>query len=227
MKRILSIFLILLCLFSLTACMGFQPVEQSGGSKTQTEAPIDLQIVTLAPEGATDPNAQNQSPADSREETQAPATEAPATEAAPGAETEAPSTEAEAPVTETAARETEAGLTVDEDGIYDSKEEVALYIHLYGHLPSNYITKKEAEDLGWPGGSLEPYAPGKCIGGSRFGNYEGLLPKAKGRKWTECDIDTLGARSRGAKRIVFSNDGLIYYTGDHYESFELLYGEGD
>ena len=77
MKRILSIFLILLCLFSLTACMGFQPVEQSGGSKTQTEAPIDLQIVTLAPEGATDPNAQNQSPADSREETQAPATEAP------------------------------------------------------------------------------------------------------------------------------------------------------
>ena len=112
-----------------------------------------------------------------------------------------------------------------EDGVYDSKEEVALYIHLFGHLPSNYITKKEAEKLGWPGGSLEPYAPGKCIGGSRFGNYEGLLPDAKGRVWTECDIDTRGAKSRGAKRIVFSNDGLIYYTGDHYEHFELLYGE--
>ena len=82
-----------------------------------------------------------------------------------------------------------------------------------------------AEALGWPGGSLEPYAPGKCIGGGRFGNYEGLLPDAKGRVWTECDIDTRGAKSRGAKRIVFSNDGLMYYTGDHYEHFELLYGE--
>lgn len=110
-----------------------------------------------------------------------------------------------------------------EDGTYTTKEDVALYIHLYGHLPDNFITKKEAQALGWPGGSLEPYAPGMCIGGSRFGNYEGLLPE--GRTYTECDIDTLGAKSRGAKRIVFSDDGLIYYTEDHYESFELLYGE--
>ena len=114
---------------------------------------------------------------------------------------------------------------IDEDGSYTSKEEVALYIHTYGRLPGNFITKKEAQALGWSGGSLEPYAPGKCIGGSRFGNYEGLLPEKDGRTYTECDIDTLGAESRGAKRIVFSNDGLIYYTGDHYESFELLYGE--
>ena len=114
---------------------------------------------------------------------------------------------------------------IDEDGSYTSKEDVALYIHTYGHLPGNFITKKEAQVLGWSGGSLEPYAPGKCIGGSHFGNYEGLLPEAEGRSYTECDIDTLGAGSRGAKRIVFSNDGLIYYTGDHYESFELLYGE--
>ncbi len=110
-----------------------------------------------------------------------------------------------------------------EDGIYDSKEEVARYIHIYGKLPQNYITKKEAEKLGWTGGSLERYAPGKCIGGSYFGNYEGLLPEAKGRTYTECDIDTLGASSRGKKRIVFSNDGLIYYTDDHYDSFTLLY----
>ena len=115
--------------------------------------------------------------------------------------------------------------TLPEDGTYTTKEDVALYIHLYGHLPDNFITKKEAEKLGWPGGSLEPYAPGMCIGGSRFGNYEGLLPEAEGRSYTECGIDTLGAKSRGAKRIVFSNDGLIYYTEDHYESFELLYGE--
>lgn len=114
---------------------------------------------------------------------------------------------------------------LDEDGTYTGKEDVAAYIHTYGHLPNNFITKKEAEKLGWSGGSLEPYAPGKCIGGSRFGNYEGILPEKDGRKYTECDIDTLGASKRGAKRIVFSNDGLIYYTGDHYETFELLYGE--
>ena len=116
---------------------------------------------------------------------------------------------------------------LDEDGSYTSKEDVSLYIHLYGRLPDNFITKKEAEALGWSGGSLEPYAPGKCIGGSYFGNYEGLLPKKKGRSYTECDIDTLGKKSRGSKRIVFSNDGLIYYTEDHYNTFELLYGEVD
>ena len=114
---------------------------------------------------------------------------------------------------------------LDEDGSYTSKEDVALYIHIYGHLPGNFMTKKEAQKLGWEGGSLEKFAPGMCIVGDKFGNYEGLLPDAPGRRWTECDIDTLGAKSRGAKRIVFSNDGLIYYTDDHYESFELLYGE--
>ncbi len=115
--------------------------------------------------------------------------------------------------------------TLDPDGVYTTKDDVALYIYLYGGLPDNFITKKEAQALGWEGGSLEPYAPGMCIGGSYFGNYEGLLPEADGREYTECDIDTLGAESRGAKRIVFSNDGLIYYTDDHYESFTLLYGE--
>ena len=110
-----------------------------------------------------------------------------------------------------------------EDGSYTTKEDVALYLHQYGHLPSNFITKKEAREAGWPGGSLEEYFPGMCIGGDFFGNYEGLLPKAKGRTWTECDINTLGKRSRGAERIIFSNDGLIYYTDDHYESYTQLY----
>lgn len=114
---------------------------------------------------------------------------------------------------------------IDEDGWYDSKEEVALYIHTYGRLPDNYISKKEAEKLGWNGGGLDRYAPGKSIGGSHFGNYEGLLPE--GHNYTECDIDTAGKGSRGAKRIVFSDDGLIYYTDDHYESFTLLYGNED
>ena len=112
---------------------------------------------------------------------------------------------------------------IDENGSYTSKDDVALYIHTYGHLPNNFITKNEARELGWEGGSVEEYAPGCSIGGDRFGNYEGILPE--GKKYTECDIDTLGRSSRGAKRIVFSNDGCIYYTDDHYESFELLYGE--
>lgn len=114
---------------------------------------------------------------------------------------------------------------IAENGSYTTKEDVSLYIHTYGKLPSNFITKKEAQALGWSGGRLEDYAPGKCIGGSYFGNYEGLLPEKEGRTYTECDIDTLGANSRGARRIVFSNDGLIYYTDDHYETFTLLYGE--
>ena len=115
---------------------------------------------------------------------------------------------------------------VDEEGWYTSKEEVALYIHLYGELPDNYVTKREAEEAGWSGGNVERYTgEGTAIGGSAFGNREGLLPKERGRTYTECDIDTVGKNSRGAKRIVFSNDGLVYYTDDHYESFELLYGE--
>lgn len=127
---------------------------------------------------------------------------------------------------ETTVPETEAGLTVSEDGEYTSKEEVALYLHLYGHLPSNYITKKEAEALGWGSTykTLDKAAPGKSIGGTYFGNYEKLLPTAKGRKYSECDIDYRKG-SRNAKRIVYSNDGLIYYTEDHYQTFELLYGE--
>ena len=116
---------------------------------------------------------------------------------------------------------------LDPDGSYTTKEDVALYIYTYGELPANFMTKKEARSLGWEGGGLDRYADGMCIGGDRFGNYEGILPDAEGRKWTECDIDTLHAKSRGAKRIVFSNDGLIYYTDDHYESFTLLYGEED
>ena len=121
---------------------------------------------------------------------------------------------------------------VDADGSDDgsgvlltSKDEVAAYIHENGCLPDNFITKSEARELGWNGGSLEPYAPGMCIGGDRVGNYEGLLPEKDGRTYYECDIDTLGAETRGVKRIVYSSDGLIYYTEDHYESFELLYGE--
>ncbi len=113
---------------------------------------------------------------------------------------------------------------LDPNGSYTDKAQVALYLHLYGQLPSNYITKKEAEALGWDAGkgNLEDVAPGKSIGGSRFGNREELLPVEKGRNYYECDIEYDGGY-RGAKRIVYSDDGLIYYTEDHYKSFELLY----
>ena len=126
-----------------------------------------------------------------------------------------------APATVVDAEESDAGSGV----LLTSKDEVAAYIRDNGCLPDNFITKAEARVPGWNGGSLEPYAPGMCIGGDRFGNYEGLLPEKGGRTYYECDIDTLGAETRGAKRIVYSSDGLIYYTEDHYESFELLYGE--
>ena len=119
------------------------------------------------------------------------------------------------------------GNTVlEEEGSYTSRDTVALYLMKYGTLPQNYITKAEAQALGWEGGSLLEYAPGKSIGGDRFGNYEGALPEAEGRTYTECDIDTAGADERGAKRIVFSNDGLIFYTEDHYQTFTLLLGDG-
>ena len=125
---------------------------------------------------------------------------------------------------EPAAATDEAQALPDEHGSYTSKEDVSAYLVAYGRLPENFITKDDARALGWNGGGLDDVAYGKCIGGDRFGNYEGLLPKASGRTYTECDVDTLHEDSRGAKRIVYSNDGLIYYTGDHYESFTLLYG---
>ena len=116
---------------------------------------------------------------------------------------------------------TEPAPAIDEDGAYYGAEDVALYLYTYEKLPDNFITKKEAQKLGWEGGSLEPYAPGMCIGGDRFGNYEGTLPEDV--SYHECDIDTLGKKSRGAKRIVYSEDWEIYYTDDHYETFEQLY----
>lgn len=107
------------------------------------------------------------------------------------------------------------------NGTYTSKGDVALYIHTYHRLPVNFITKKQAKNLGWTGGKLESFAPGMCIGGDSFGNYEGVLPG--GKEYHECDIDTLRADQRGQKRIVYSEDFDIYYTGDHYKTFEKLY----
>ena len=206
MKKWLSLLLAALMLFSLTAC-------------TQEEVDTTLEIldavVSALPEEEGAPAPQ---PEETLPDSQAP----PAAEQSPVI---LPAVDQQPPVIETQPP-VEQAPALPEDGQYDDKDNVALYIHLYGKLPSNYVTKKDAEALyGWQGGALDVIAPGKAIGGSYYGNYEGLLPDADGREWTECDIGTIGQTKRGAERIVFSNDGLIYYTPDHYESFELLYGE--
>lgn len=201
MRRWLSGLLAALTLFSLTACGGLADLPEIPEKAQVEDAGL---LPAEEAEGMEDPT-DTEDPGDAAQEEGDPALPAQPDAGPEGQEAEP--------------------APLPEDGSYTTKEDVALYIYTYGHLPGNFITKKEAQNLGWPGGDLEPYAPGKCIGGSRFGNYEGLLPDAEGRTWTECDIDTLGAGSRGAKRVVFSNDGLIYYTGDHYESFELLYGD--
>jgi len=194
MKRTKQILSLLAVLLLLASLFGCGMTPVPVPDPVPTDSGIDAQVFTLEPTERTDPKTQA---ADAPEKT--------------------PS-EAQTP------EPTDTPCPVSEDGEYWTKDDVALYIHLFGHLPKNYITKSKAQDLGWSGGSLEPYAPGCSIGGGYFGNYEGLLPTKKGRKYTECDIDTRGAKSRGSKRIVFSNDGLIYYTDDHYESFTLLYG---
>ncbi len=112
---------------------------------------------------------------------------------------------------------------IEEGGVYDQQGSVGLHLYAFQSLPSNYMTKKKARSLGWENGSLEDYAPGMCIGGDHFGNYEEILPDDDYR---ECDIGTLGRSKRGAKRIIFTEDySRVYYTGDHYEHFTLLYGE--
>lgn len=114
--------------------------------------------------------------------------------------------------------------SISENAETDQKDEVALYIHEYDHLPSNYMTKKEARKHGWEAGALSKLLPGKSIGGDKYGNYEETLPVED--TYYECDIDTQGKTSRGKKRIVYSEDGDIWYTDDHYETFEQLY-EGE
>lgn len=218
MKKYLSLFLsalMILSLFGMSSCSEEDVINYA----------LDAAIEFLEEETTLDPTLhesafvrteQQESESLSQTESETESETQPETEPETEAETQ-PETEPET--------EAETEPLLDENGSYDDKDNVALYIHLYGKLPPNYITKKEAQDLGWEGGSVEKFAPGKCIGGSYFGNYEGNLPTKKGREYHECDIDTLGKSSRGAKRIVYSNDGLIYYTDDHYETFELLYGE--
>ncbi len=115
---------------------------------------------------------------------------------------------------------TEEEITYGEE--YYTVDVVAYYLAEYDELPPNYMTKKEAEQLGWIAaeGNLWDVAPGACIGGDRFGNYEGLLPRDG--DYTECDVNYFGGY-RGGERLVYDTEGNIWYTADHYETFEQLY----
>lgn len=246
MKKLLSLLLILALIFSFAAC-GQGPGEdgtllQTQQTQAQTEQTLPPQtdpVETLPPQ--TDPPPTLPLPVQTEPaptlplppQTEPPVTEPPVTETQPIPTQPIPTEPIPTETVPTEPIQTEPVTTQptqpqeqypDPDGSYTSREDVALYIHVYGCLPSNFITKAQARKLGWKSGALERYAPGKCIGGDVFKNREGILPG--GHTYYECDIDTLGSYSgRGAKRIVFSTDGLIYYTDDHYESFTLLYGQ--
>ncbi|WP_438357566.1 ribonuclease domain-containing protein, partial [Bacillus pseudomycoides] len=102
-------------------------------------------------------------------------------------------------------------------------DEVAKHIKEHKTLPGNYITKEQAEALVWNNraGNLHEVAPGKSIGGDIFENRKNQLPNATGGKWYEADINYLSGY-RGNDRIVYSNDGLIYKTSDHYKTFTQI-----
>lgn len=210
-KRLLSLFLILVLCIGLTACTAEVNVN------TDVEIRLPDNLTTTATEAE---STQATTTTTIRYKTQG--TAAPTTTAPPTTVTKAPTTVTKAPTTVTAPPTTTTTTTVtttaptlppiDEHGIFDSKEDVALYIHTYGKLPQNYVTKNRYNK-----------EKNLCVGGDRFYNREGRLPS--GEIYYECDIDTYGITSRGAKRLVWTKSGIVYYTGDHYASFIQLYGE--
>ena len=109
-------------------------------------------------------------------------------------------------------------------GPMDEAQRIADYIFEHGELPDNFITKKEAQALGWDSryNYVSDVAPGMSIGGDRFGNYEERLPVVQGRKYYEADCWYRGGK-RNAYRIIYSNDGHVWFTGDHYETFTELF----
>lgn len=200
-KRIFAILLTLVLLFT-TACecnRGKPNDPQPSGSQDQTSATTPQEEDT-----ATGTDVQTEEPTEEQ--------------------TEVPPTDPEESISETSASLPTVGFSLPIiGGYYYDVTSVVLYLNLYGELPPNFITKAEARELGWQGGSVENYLEGGAIGGDYFGNYDGLLPTAPGRSYTECDIDTDFSFDRGSKRLVFSNDGLYFYTSDHYESFSEVF----
>ena len=215
MKRVFLLFLVLMLVLALPACGRRSPAPAEPVPTPAPAAPAD--------EPETEPAGEPSASAEAPSEDPAPAEAAP--DPIPEQDTENASESAPSETEPEGSDEPEASVPIpDEDGWYYDVENVTAYLMAYGHLPSNFITKRDAEDLGWSGGSVERFREGAAIGGGRFGNYEGLLPEGR---YTECDIDTDGASSRGAKRLVFSTDGRYFYTDDHYETFaEVTFVDG-
>ena len=137
----------------------------------------------------------------------------------------APGTPARTAVTQAAAAvQATAAPAAEETGPIIRPQEIADYIFEHGELPGNFITKEEAMELGWDSGSnyVSDVAPGRSLGGDRYGNYQKNLPYEKGRKYFECDCNYTGGK-RGAERIVYSNDGHVWYSDDHYQTFTELF----
>ncbi len=199
MKRRLTALLLMLC-----SAMMFCGCEEVVDILLETSSVQETELPETEEETVPPTEAETEAPTE--EETEPP-TDAPA-------ETEA-STE---PETEEAITEPEL---LDVDGTYTTPEDVAEYIYTYGELPCNFITKNEAKALGWVSseGNLWDVAPGMSIGGDYFGNYEGILPDGD---YHECDVNYEGGY-RGSERLIYGDDGSIYYTSDHYESFTQLY----
>ena len=94
------------------------------------------------------------------------------------------------------------------------------YLKRYGKLPSYYMTKEVAEQIGYRAylGNLASVAPGMMLVKGIYQNRNGHLPSAQGRIWYEADINYKYGY-RGNDRILFSNDGLVFVTYDHYQTF--------
>ena len=109
-------------------------------------------------------------------------------------------------------------------GPMEAAQELADYIFEHGELPENFVTKRQARDMGWQKNYRYPgdISPGLTIGGDYFGNYQQKLPDVKGRKYYEADCFYHGGK-RNDYRIIYSNDGHVWYTGDHYVTFIELF----
>lgn len=225
-RRILYLWLVLLMLV-MTACGKSQNVAsepaQESKVNVQIVEPIMPELVSRESSKAEDTESEDQGQSDEQEDEAEIHDDSDIKE-----ESDAQTEEAEGQEDEQAPQASEVGDSQEETvnnnlpvqgNYYYDVVNVVLYLEIYGELPPNYITKSEAQALGWEGGSVEKYKEGAAIGGDYFGNREGLLPAADGRSYTECDIDTHGYKSRGSRRLLFSNDGLYFYTSDHYESF--------
>ena len=216
-KRIMLSALLLALLLFLSACAG-TGTENTGQTAWDKSAGDELLLLTEAPEETeaaetptVTPKATKKAKATATPTVTPKATKKAKATAAPTATPKA-TKKAKATAAPTA---TPAGPIID-------PQEIADYLFEHGTLPDNFITKKEAQDLGWEGGDLSRYAPGKSIGGDRFGNYEGLLPRVKGRKYYEADCWYTGGR-RNEHRVIYSSDGHVWYTDDHYQTFTELF----